>query len=124
MTVVNRRRVLVATDARRREVYWRSYSLDATGAGPEGDPQVGRAADLPSDVAALPTLGRGGVLYPEALPRRLVSCEDVLDVDAADLADLAGRLLSAGETLADPEPLYLRRPDAVPSAHVKSVLPR
>ena len=119
-----RERVLVATDARRKEVYWGVYDLDGDGVHPLASPQVGAAADLPDDVRCLPNLGRGGLLYPEALPTRLVVCEDALDVDAGDLADLARRRLLAGEELLPAEPLYLRRPDAVPSTTVKSVLRR
>ncbi|GAB47951.1 tRNA (adenosine(37)-N6)-threonylcarbamoyltransferase complex dimerization subunit type 1 TsaB [Mobilicoccus pelagius] len=119
-----RERVLVATDARRNEVYWSVYDLDADGIYPLASPQVARAADLPEDVRTLPSVGRGGLLYPEDLPNRLVVCEDALDVDAGDLADLARRRIAAGEDLLPAEPLYLRRPDAVPSTSVKSVLHR
>ena len=50
---------LVATDARRREVYWARY----TAAGERADgPHVSRPADLP---AGLPVAGEGAVLYPE-----------------------------------------------------------
>ncbi len=75
-------------------------------------PHVARAADLPVDVAALPAVGRGPGLYPDAfgaahgLP---------LDVSAGWLADLAARRLAAGDPVDEHEPFYLRRPDAVPS---------
>ena len=50
---------LVATDARRREVYWARY----TAAGQRADgPLVSRPADLPP---GLPVAGEGAVLYPE-----------------------------------------------------------
>ena len=68
--------------------------------------------------AGLPVAGEGGHLYPEllgeALPPRYPS---------ATTAALwcAGRL-SAGEQLAPPDPMYLRRPDARAPGAPKSVL--
>ncbi|MDO5738871.1 MAG: tRNA (adenosine(37)-N6)-threonylcarbamoyltransferase complex dimerization subunit type 1 TsaB [Ornithinimicrobium sp.] len=112
--------LLVATDARRKEVYWAVYDVRPTGAHRVSGPGVCRAADLPADVRALPTLGRGHELYPEALTHPLDDAP--LDVDPGVLADLAARLIAgehgdaqAGEGwgLLVPEPLYLRRPDAV-----------
>lgn len=108
--------LLVATDARRREVYWARYAVPAdptTGwPTPLDPPTVSRPADLTDDVVARAAVGRGPVLYPE----RLVPAADPpLDVDAGWLADLAVRRLRAGERLAAAEPLYLRRPDAAPN---------
>ncbi|MBW3085655.1 hypothetical protein KEM60_01859 [Austwickia sp. TVS 96-490-7B] len=110
-------RFLVATDARRKEVYSAVYTCEGQRIHRLGDPRVGRAADLPDDERDLPCVGRGPLLYPHDLPRPL----GPLDVDAGALADLAAQRLAAGETLDRPEPLYLRRPDAVPS-QPKSVL--
>ena len=56
------REFLVATDARRKEVYWARY--DAGGRGLEG-PGVGRAGSI-ARAAELPVAGAGGQLYPEA----------------------------------------------------------
>src|SRR3984957_48185 len=53
---------LVATDARRKEVYWARY--DPAGRGVAG-PGGGRASSVP-DAADLPVAGAGGQLYPEA----------------------------------------------------------
>lgn len=99
---------LVATDARRREVYWARYAAD--GRRLEG-PAVNAAADLPR----LPTVGPGADLYPDALsvvdgPRTL---------DPATLALAGPYLADAGV-----EPLYLRRPDAAEPGRRKSVLVR
>ena len=77
-----------------------------------GEPAVGRAADLPDDVRALPTVGRGPQLYPEALTQGRA----LLDVSAGALATLVAARLAAGEAVDEQEALYLRRPDAVPSA--------
>lgn len=60
-------RVLVATDARRKEVYWAGYRLDESGAHRLGEPAVGRAVDLPQEVRGWPVAGRGQLLYPQAL---------------------------------------------------------
>lgn len=110
-------RFVVATDARRREVYWAAYAVRGQDVEREGEPAVGRAADLPSDVRALPAAGRGATLYPDDLPRPL----DVLDVDAAHVAAVARRRPDLRRPL---QPLYLRQPDAVPPAAPKSVLGR
>ncbi|HSO65558.1 MAG TPA: tRNA (adenosine(37)-N6)-threonylcarbamoyltransferase complex dimerization subunit type 1 TsaB [Ornithinibacter sp.] len=108
--------VLVATDARRKEVYWARYRV---GAGPDGveapvrltDPAVDRPAELPVDVRSLPTAGRGPVLYPDLFPHPL----EPLDVDAGRLALLGARGVAAGAEMRV-EPLYLRRPDALTTA--------
>jgi tRNA threonylcarbamoyl adenosine modification protein YeaZ len=90
---------VVATDARRKEVYLASY--DAAGSRLDG-PLVGRPADLATE---RPVVGQGGELYPEAFPLRagptLPSAGWLARVVAEERAELR-----------DPEPLYLRRPDA------------
>lgn len=94
---------LVATDARRREVYLASY--DAEGRRREG-PVVTRPAEVATD---LPVVGAGPGLYPDAFSRPV----GPVAPDAAWLARaVAGELVE----LLDPEPLYLRRPDAVAAA--------
>lgn len=109
------REFLVATDARRKEVYWALYVLDEGQAVPRrvSDPAVAKPADLPERVRALPCVGRGATLYPELLP----NAAGPLDVDAGELARLAELLLREGrlEMRERAQPLYLRRPDAVPS---------
>ena len=107
---------LVATDARRKEVYWARYRVDPD--RPEQDravrltdPAVVRPADLPEKARSLPTAGRGPVLYPELFPEPLA----VLDVSAGVLTGLALQRLDAGVDL-PVEPLYLRRPDALTTA--------
>jgi tRNA threonylcarbamoyladenosine biosynthesis protein TsaB len=61
-TVAPGREFLVATDARRKEVYWARY--DAAGRRVAG-PDVGPASAIP-DAADLAVAGVGGQLYPEA----------------------------------------------------------
>jgi tRNA threonylcarbamoyl adenosine modification protein YeaZ len=90
---------VVATDARRKEVYVASY--DESGARLDG-PEVARPADAATD---LPVVGEGAVLYPEAFPHgvgpTMPSAGWLARVIAEERAELH-----------DPEPLYLRRPDA------------
>jgi tRNA threonylcarbamoyl adenosine modification protein YeaZ len=106
----------VATDARRREVYWAVY--DAAGARTSG-PGVARAADLPADVRALPVAGVGPTLWPDALPRAVGPLYPRASTLASAVVEtLAGR--SAVELL-PPRPLYLRRPDAVEPGPPKAV---
>ncbi len=106
--------LLVATDARRKEVYWARYAVtpgEPGGVTARTGPAVARPADLAAADVALPTVGRGPLLYPAALPHGL---PDLLDVSAGALGDLVVARLAAGWAVDDQEPLYLRRPDAVP----------
>jgi tRNA threonylcarbamoyl adenosine modification protein YeaZ len=109
--------LVVATDARRKEVYWARYAVEKGGPGGAPrprrltEPAVDRPADVPEEVRSLPTAGRGPVLYPELFPEALAAH----DVQAASLAALAEALLADGASL-PVEPLYLRRPDALTTA--------
>jgi tRNA threonylcarbamoyladenosine biosynthesis protein TsaB len=104
---------LVATDARRRELYWASYA--ANGRRLTG-PAVSKAAELPQGLAVA---GEGALLYPELglqpLGPRYPS--------AATLAALAARRAAAGLAPGQVEPLYLRRPDAREPGRPKRVTP-
>jgi len=96
---------LVATDARRRELYWARY--DSSGRRTTG-PEVSVPAAIP--VAGLPAAGEGPMLYPELLPDGLGPAFPA----AATLCRIAVAALAAGDPgklLLPPEPLYLRRPD-------------
>ena len=109
---------LVATDARRREVYWAAYRSDGADPVPtrtEG-PHVALPADVPRD--GRPVVGRGAELYADQLGPALAP----LDPSAGALARLVVRRLAAGDDLSDVEPRYLRRPDVHESAGRKSVL--
>ena len=95
--------VLVVTDARRREVYWARYR---DGVRIDG-PAVNAPADVPADVEAVAGSPEHAALFD--LPRL-----------AAGLSD-GGRVWCApwptgAATPAPLIPLYLRRPDAKPSA--------
>ncbi|GAA3027897.1 tRNA (adenosine(37)-N6)-threonylcarbamoyltransferase complex dimerization subunit type 1 TsaB [Kitasatospora albolonga] len=103
----------VATDARRKEVYWASYDGDRRRT--EG-PDVSRPADLtPHQVS----FGAGALLYPETFPAAAAPEH----VSAGALADFAVKELAAGRELLPNVPLYLRRPDAQVPAGYKAVLP-
>jgi tRNA threonylcarbamoyl adenosine modification protein YeaZ len=97
---------LVATDARRREVYWAQYGSDGVRRGEA-------AVSRPSDVPRLPTIGPAADLYSDQLnavpgPRAL---------DPGVLATRGAMLPDAGH-----QPLYLRHPDATELTRPKSVL--
>ena len=105
---------LVATDARRKEVYWARY--DAAGRRIAG-PHVGPASSIP-DAAQLPVAGAGGQLYPEAFGELIGPAYP----DARTLCGLVARPTGQVPLLA-PEPLYLRRPDAREPGPPKRVTP-
>ena len=112
--------VVVATDARRKEVYWARYAVAGERIPARLDgPRVSKPADLPAEVAGMPAVGRGPLLYPAAFAQPL---DGPVDVSAATLADLVVRRLAAGELVDEHEPFYLRRPDAAPSVSTKSAL--
>ncbi|HEX2313801.1 MAG TPA: tRNA (adenosine(37)-N6)-threonylcarbamoyltransferase complex dimerization subunit type 1 TsaB [Thermomonospora sp.] len=104
---------VVATDARRKEVYWARYdSARSRVTDPAVSPPGEVFAELGLPPGALPVIGEGAALYPRELG---VSGDPApLLPSAAALAELAvTRLAGAdGLPLLPPEPLYLRRPDA------------
>jgi tRNA threonylcarbamoyladenosine biosynthesis protein TsaB len=116
-------RVLVATDARRREVYWRVYRADGPGqVAALTEPEVA-AATVAADAVRfgdpVVVVGRGPSLYADAFAGLAVD-ESVVVPEAAELGRLALARRAAGEDLPT-TPLYLRRPDVVPSAGSKRV---
>ncbi|MGW4217902.1 tRNA (adenosine(37)-N6)-threonylcarbamoyltransferase complex dimerization subunit type 1 TsaB [Streptomyces bacillaris] len=107
----------VATDARRKEVYWARYEDARTRTG---EPAVARPADIARALAGLPVVGAGAALYPEAFP----DARGPEHVAAGALAALAAERLAAGQELLEPQPLYLRRPDAQVPKNYKVVTPQ
>jgi tRNA A37 threonylcarbamoyladenosine modification protein TsaB len=96
-------------------VYWAVY--DAAGRR-EAGPSVDRPAEIAARLAGLGVAGQGPGLYPEQFPDAL----DPALPSAAVLAELTAQLLrERPETLLPPQPLYLRRPDAVEPTGHKSV---
>ncbi|WP_405880286.1 tRNA (adenosine(37)-N6)-threonylcarbamoyltransferase complex dimerization subunit type 1 TsaB [Streptomyces sp. NBC_01136] len=108
---------VVATDARRKEVYWARYADPRTRLS---EPAVDRPAEIADTVAGLPAVGAGALLYPDTFP----DARAPEHVSAAALASLAAEKLAAGEELAAPRPLYLRRPDAQVPKNYKVVTPK
>lgn len=90
---------LVATDARRKEVYLASY---VAGARVEG-PVVVKPADAATGRLVV---GRGAQLYPEAFPH-------ATGPDLPSASVLCDVVVGERYELLDPEPLYLRRPDVM-----------
>ncbi|MGF1342690.1 tRNA (adenosine(37)-N6)-threonylcarbamoyltransferase complex dimerization subunit type 1 TsaB [Streptomyces flavovirens] len=107
----------VATDARRKEVYWARYEDGRTRTG---EPAVDRPADIAERLAGLPVVGAGALLYPEAFP----DARGPEHVSAGALASVAAERLAAGRELLPPQPLYLRRPDAQVPKNYKVVTPQ
>ena len=95
---------LVATDARRKEVFWAAYDADGTRTS---GPAVDRPSALPEGP---PVAGAGARLYAEVIgPGRVIDPE--YPSGGALAALVAGRL-AAGVEPGPPRPIYLRRPDA------------
>lgn len=90
---------VVATDARRKEVYWAKYHAGVRIKGPY--------VDLPSVVASLglPVFGEGAVKY------------SIAQTDEGQFPDMEALVgLSENADLHVGEPLYIRHPDAVPTS--------
>jgi tRNA threonylcarbamoyladenosine biosynthesis protein TsaB len=99
----------VATDARRKEIYWAAYHGT-------GRPTTAPAVDRPGEVAFDgPVAGRGARLYPDEFPH-------AIEPENPSAADLARVVADGRVELLPPEPLYLRRPDAVAPGRRKRVL--
>lgn len=97
---------VVATDAKRREVYWAHYGADGVRLG---EPRVSQ----PGDVPRLPTIGPAADLHKD----QLQAVPGPRAMDPGMLATRGAMLPDAGH-----EPLYLRHPDATELTRPKSVL--
>lgn len=114
---------VVATDARRKEVYWARYADRRTRTT---EPAVNRPAELGEQVAGTVAVGAGAVLYADTFTGARPELPQ--HQSAAALAELAATRLAAARPGADPgflppRPLYLRRPDAQVPANYKVVTP-
>lgn len=129
---------LVATDARRKEVYWARYS--SSGQRLSG-PDVARPDQLGADLSSASGLriavaGQGPQLYPDVLRvaigpeypsagtlAQLVARQLRGNAAVGTAAGGAGGTGAGGVELLPPEPLYLRRPDARIPGPPKRVTP-
>jgi tRNA threonylcarbamoyladenosine biosynthesis protein TsaB len=99
--------LLVAGDARRKEVYWARY----LGGVRDGQPHVGKPADLVSDATAM--VGAGARMYAGVFGLPLLNNDFPTVAGLAAVAAERVRTRAAADPLT---PLYLRRPDAMPPA--------
>lgn len=104
---------VIATDARRKEVYWARYSANAQLLD---GPHVGPALELRN----VPVFGAGAGLYKEVLEANGCQVHEhfaTVQPSAVELGRAAARKISAAGSLAaagllDSTPLYLRESDA------------
>jgi len=107
--------LLVAGDARRKEVYWARYADGRR----IGEPAVGRPAELAEQLIGVQAMtGAGAELYAEQLGLPLL---DGRFPTVTGLASVAAESVLAGSPGQPLTPLYLRRPDAVAAAARKPV---
>ena len=111
-------RVLVATDARRKEIYYAVYADGERVTGPE----VAKPADVVPIVAGQVDriAGEGALKYGDLFGVPVE--EHLLYPPGAALVALAAARIREGAPGEPLTPLYLRRPDAVEPAGRKSVL--
>jgi tRNA threonylcarbamoyl adenosine modification protein YeaZ len=107
-------RVLVATDARRREVYYATYADGVR----IGEPDVAKPADV--TVTADRAVGEGALKYSDVFG--LPIDDRLLHPPGEALVALAAERIRTRAPSERLVPLYLRRPDAVESAGRKPVL--
>ncbi|MDP1721414.1 MAG: tRNA (adenosine(37)-N6)-threonylcarbamoyltransferase complex dimerization subunit type 1 TsaB [Candidatus Nanopelagicaceae bacterium] len=90
---------IVATDARRKEIYWARYQSGMRVEGP--------SVDLPVQVVA-----KGAPMFGEGAVKYLIAASD--EDQYPDLLSLVA--LSENPDMRVDEPLYIRHPDAVPTS--------
>lgn len=132
---------IVATDARRSEIYWARYS--PVGVRVWG-PTVGKPTAVAESVTTTEWFGNGLDRHPAVVQgfeldvkppvhpgarwissvattaRKAGASLPTTQPVLADHASGEGAAIDAGQTLFAPYPLYLRRPDAVPSVQLGS----
>ena len=105
---------VVATDARRKEVYWARYT--ATGERVRG-PEVSAPGEV--GCCCCRVAGEGALLYPAELGAPI----EPRYPSAAWLAAMTAERIMQGAPMLPAEPLYLRRPDARIPGPPKRVTP-
>ncbi|ALE06978.1 peptidase M22 [Arthrobacter sp. ERGS1:01] len=99
---------VVATDARRREVYWARYA-------PDGELLHGPVVGSAEDIRGVTVHGAGAGIYSEVLAANGCRVDAALaerQPTARSLGLMAARKIQRGEALPDTTPLYLRESDA------------
>ncbi|NYI05952.1 tRNA (adenosine(37)-N6)-threonylcarbamoyltransferase complex dimerization subunit type 1 TsaB [Allostreptomyces psammosilenae] len=97
----------VATDARRKEVYWARYGADGAR---QGSPAVDRPERIADSLADVPVVGAGAVLHHAAFRTVLTAADGMPELaSAAAHAALAAEEIAAGRT-ASAEPVGETRP--------------
>ena len=110
----------VATDARRRQVYWAVDDGQRCVAGPEiGTAEQAAAAFVAAGVRQV--AGEGPHIYPEQFAGFAVL--DDAYPSALTLAELVAARVRSRAPSEDVVPMYLRRPDAKPPGRPKPVTP-
>jgi tRNA threonylcarbamoyl adenosine modification protein YeaZ len=112
-------RVLVVTDARRREVYWSLVVDGVRTHGPEVVAPAVLAERLENDLGPVDRVV--GDAAPQIEVDQLGAEVEVPGPTPAGLVAVAAAALRAGTSPAPLAPLYLRRPDAVPPGAPKTV---
>ena len=110
-------RLLVATDARRREVYWAHYRDAVRIDGPHVQKPADLARRLP-ELGVTAAAGAGAQLYADVL---CLPLRNTPYPTAAGLVAVAAGALRRGDQPQPLVPLYLRRPDAVEPGRHKPV---
>lgn len=116
----NDRPRLACIDARRKQLYWAAY--DARGERREG-PELATAGDLAERFGAhdLVVVGAGAALYRNEFDGfEVIGDAYPTGVAVAQVAASRIAVRAPGDVL---EPMYLRRPDAVPPSAPKRVTP-
>jgi tRNA threonylcarbamoyl adenosine modification protein YeaZ len=104
---------VVATDARRKEIYWARYTA-------AGQRVSGPEVSAPGEAGACcQVAGEGALLYPAELGPPI----EPRYPSAAWLAEMTAQRIMQGGPAAPAEPLYLRRPDARIPGPPKRVTP-
>jgi tRNA threonylcarbamoyl adenosine modification protein YeaZ len=111
-------RVLVATDARRREVYYATYVDGVRETGPDVDKPAEVAARVQGRIDR--AAGEGALKYGDLFGVPVE--EHLLYPPAAALVALAAQRIREAAPSEPLTPLYLRRPDAVEPTGRKAVL--
>lgn len=111
----------VATNARRKQVYWAVLGGGGFDAGPDiGTPEQAAAQFRSAGITRV--VGEGPVLYPDAFAAFTTIDDEVYPRAGKLIGHVAQRVRDGapGEELV---PMYLRRPDAVPPGKPKRVTP-